>query len=104
MIEIIERRILDLARAQKAELRTYLPEGTEAILFVEFQEEDEEQLRHKFREVGERVIHQERLASDLKVAKDNKDMAMLERIAALRPLVDKSRILLQIVQTWRTLL
>src|SRR4030066_715356 len=83
MLEIIERQILDLARKQKAELKPYLPEGIEAILFVEFQEENEDQLHQKFRELEEKVIHQEKLAFDLKVAKDDKDMAMLEKVRSV---------------------
>jgi anaerobic glycerol-3-phosphate dehydrogenase C subunit len=92
MAEIVERQILDLARKQKAELRPYLPEGIEAILFVEFQDEDEEQLRQKFKEVEEKVILQEKLAVDLKVAKDNKDMAMLEKVRSISgPILNKIR-------------
>ena len=90
MLEIIERQILDLARKQKAEMRGYLPEGTEAILFVEFQDENEEQLRQKFKEIEAKVIHQERLAVDLKVAKDDKDMAMLEKVRSVSgPILNK---------------
>jgi anaerobic glycerol-3-phosphate dehydrogenase C subunit len=90
MLEIIERQILDLARKQNAELKPYLPEGIEAILFVEFQDENEEQLRQKFKEVEERVIDQEKLAVDLKVAKDNKDMAMLEKVRSVSgPILNK---------------
>ena len=90
MVEIVERQILDLARKQKAELRPYLPEGIEAILFVEFQDEDEEQLRQKFKEVEEKVIHQGKMAVDLKVARDNKDMAMLEKVRSISgPILNK---------------
>src|SRR4030042_4106455 len=83
MLEIIERQILDLARQQKAELKPYLPEGIEAILFVEFQDENEDQLHQKFRELEETVIHQEKLAFDLKVARNDKDMAMLEKVRSV---------------------
>ncbi|MFB3887714.1 MAG: anaerobic glycerol-3-phosphate dehydrogenase subunit C [Thermodesulfobacteriota bacterium] len=90
MIEIIERRILDLARKQRPELKPYLPEGTEAILFVEFQNEKEEHLRNKFREIEERLVHREKLAYDLKVAMDDKDMAMLEKVRSISgPILNK---------------
>jgi len=90
MLEVIERQILDLARKQKAELKPYLPEGIEAILFVEFQDENEEQLRQKFKEVERKLIDQEKLAVDLKVAKDNKDMAMLEKVRSVSgPILNK---------------
>jgi len=92
MLEIIERQILDLARKQKAELRTYLPEGIEAILFVEFQDENEEKLRQKFLEVEEKVIHQEKLAGELKVAKNDKDMVMLEKVRSVSgPILNKMK-------------
>lgn len=90
MLEIIERQILDLARKQRAELRAYLPEGIEALLFVEFQDEDEEQLRKKFKEVEREIIQQEKLAIELKVAKNDTDMAMLERVRSVSgPILNK---------------
>ena len=90
MIEIIEKQILDLARKQKAEMRAYLPEGIEAILFVEFQDGNEEQLRKKFSEVEEKVIHQEKLAFDLKVAKNDQDRTMLEKVRSISgPILNK---------------
>ncbi len=90
MLEIIERQILDLARQQKAELKPYLPEGIEAILFVEFQDENEDQLHQKFRELEEKVIQQGKLAFDLIVAKDDKDMAMLEKVRSVSgPILNK---------------
>lgn len=90
MLEIIERQILDLARQQKAELKPYLPEGIEAILFVEFQDENEDQLHQKFRELEEKVIHQEKLAFALKVARNDKDMAMLEKVRSVSgPILNK---------------
>lgn len=90
MLEIIERQILDLARKQKAELKPYLPEGIEAILFVEFQDENKDQLRQKFRELEEKVIQQGKLAFDLIVAKDDKDMAMLEKVRSVSgPILNK---------------
>ena len=92
MLEIIERQILDLARRQKAELRPYLPEGTEALLFVEFQDGDAEQHYRKFKEIEERIIRRERLAVDLKVAKSAQDMAMLEKVRSVSgPILNKVR-------------
>ena len=90
MVEIIERQILDLARKQKAEMRPYLPEGIEALLFVEFEEKDEERLRQKFREVEQKLIRQEKMAVDLMVAKDDKDTVMLEKVRSISgPILNK---------------
>jgi anaerobic glycerol-3-phosphate dehydrogenase C subunit len=90
MLEIIERRILDLARQQKAELRPYLPEGIEAVLFIEF-EGEEEDLRDRFAKV-ERNLKGEKLAMEMKVAKDQKDMAMLEKVRAISgPILNKTK-------------
>ena len=91
MLEIIERRILDLARQQKAELRPYLPEGVEAMLFIEFEEKDEESLRGKFAGVEE-AMKAETLALDMKVAKDKKDMAMLGKVRQISgPILNKAK-------------
>lgn len=91
MLEIIERRILDLARQQKAELRPYLPEGIEAVLFIEFEGEDEGLLRSRFAEV-EQIMTSEKLAIEMKVAKDQKDMAMLEKVRAISgPILNKTK-------------
>jgi FAD/FMN-containing dehydrogenase len=90
MVEIMERQILELARKQRKEMRPYLPEGVEAILCVEFQGEKDEQLRQTFAEVQKRIIQEERLAVDLKVARDKADMAMFEKVRSVSgPILNK---------------
>jgi len=92
MLEIIERQILDLARKQRPELRAYLPEGIEAILYVEFQTDNEEQLHQKFREVEEKLTRQQKLAIALKVARDERDVTMLEKVRSVSgPILNKTK-------------
>ncbi len=92
MLEIIERQILDLARKQKPEMRPFLPNGMEALLFVEFEDEDEGVLRQKFIELERKVIQQERLAVDVKVARNDQDMAMFEKVRSISgPILNKVR-------------
>jgi len=91
MLEIIERRILDLARQQKAEMRPYLPDGIEAMLFIEFEEKDEAELRNKFAKV-EQAMKSENLSIDMKVAKDKKDMEMLGKVRQISgPILNKTK-------------
>ncbi len=91
MLEIIERRILDLARQQKAELRPYLPEGIEAVLFIEFEAGGEEELRARFAQV-EKALSSDKLAMEIKVARDRKDMTMLEKVRAISgPILNKTK-------------
>lgn len=91
MLEIIERRILDLARQQKAELRPFLPEGVEAMLFIEFEEKDEASLREKFASVEE-AMKSENLSVDMKVARDKKDMVMLGKVRQISgPILNKTK-------------
>jgi anaerobic glycerol-3-phosphate dehydrogenase C subunit len=91
MLEIIERRILDLARQQKAELRPYLPEGVEAVLFIEFEGGAEEELRSKFAAV-EKDLLAAGLATEMRVAKDASDMAMLEKVRSVSgPILNKTK-------------
>ncbi|MCK5554381.1 MAG: FAD-binding oxidoreductase, partial [Deltaproteobacteria bacterium] len=90
MVEIMEQQILDLAREQRKEMRPYLPEGVEAILYVEFQDGSDEQLRRMFAELEKRIVREERLAIDLKVARDKADMAMFEKVRSVSgPILNK---------------
>ncbi len=90
MVEIMERQILDLARERRKEMRPYLPRGVEAILYVEFQGENDEQLRQMFAEVQRKIIQEERLAIDLKIARDKADMAMFEKVRSVSgPILNK---------------
>jgi anaerobic glycerol-3-phosphate dehydrogenase C subunit len=90
MVEILERQIIDLVRNQKKEMAPYLPAGIEALLFVEFDGEDESEVREKFSRLEEDVIQRERLATNLKVAKDSRDGAMFERVRSISgPILNK---------------
>ena len=90
MLEIMERQILELARRQKAEMRPYLPEGIEAILFVEFEGEDEDGLRRTFQEVTARLVENERLATDLRIAGTKADMALFSAVRSISgPILNK---------------
>jgi anaerobic glycerol-3-phosphate dehydrogenase C subunit len=91
MLEIIERRILDLARQQKAEMRPYLPDGIEAMLFIEFEGKDDAELRDKFAKVDQ-AMKSENLSIDMKVAKDKKDMDMLGKVRQISgPILNKTK-------------
>ncbi len=91
MVEIMERRILDLARAQKEEMRPYLPEGTEALLDVEFQGDDLETLRQRFAELEESIISEKRLAVALRIAESRQDMEMFAKLRSISgPLLNKT--------------
>ncbi len=92
MLEIIERQILDLARKQKAEMRPYLPEGTEALLFVEFEEENGERSQQKFIEVERLLVQHEKLATSVKVAGNEEEMAMFEKVRSISgPILNKTK-------------
>jgi anaerobic glycerol-3-phosphate dehydrogenase C subunit len=92
MLEIIERQIIDLARKQKAEMRPYLPEGTEALLFVEFEEEDGKTSPHKFIEAEKLLVQQEKLATSVKVAGNEEETAMFEKVRSISgPILNKAK-------------
>lgn len=92
MLEIIERQIIDLARKQKVEVKPYLPEGIEALLFVEFEEEDGEGLLHKFIEAERLLVQQEKLATSIKVARDEEETAMFEKVRSISgPILNKAK-------------
>jgi len=90
MLEIIERQILDLARKQKQEMRPYLPEGMEALLFVEFDEGSEERLQQKFIEAERLLVQQEKLATSVKVARNEQEMTLFEKVRSISgPILNK---------------
>jgi len=83
MIEIIERRILDLARREIEAVRPYLPPGIEALLLVEFEGRDEAGLRDRFARLEEALVRREGLASGLRVAGDAAEMARLAQVRSI---------------------
>lgn len=92
MLEIIERQILDLARKQKVEMKPYLPEGIEALLFVEFVEENGERPPKKFIEAERLLVRQEKLATSVKVAGNEEEMAMFEKVRSISgPILNKAK-------------
>jgi anaerobic glycerol-3-phosphate dehydrogenase C subunit len=92
MLEIIERQIIDLARKQKAEMRPYLPEGTEALLFAEFEEEDGEEFPRKFIEAERLLVQHEKLATSVKVARNEEETAMFEKVRSISgPILNKAK-------------
>lgn len=83
MIEIMEKHILDLAREQKPELAEYFPENTEASLFIEFQENSEEELLDKFACVRRRLLEDKDLAVSVVQAKNKQDMATFTKVRSI---------------------
>ncbi len=74
MIEIMEKHILDLAREQRPDLAEYFPENTEASLFIEFQEDSDQELLDKFAGVRKRLMEDKQLAVDVLQARNANDM------------------------------
>jgi len=83
MVEILERQILDLVRKQKKEMEPYLPQGIEALLFVEFEGADGSEIRQRFSQLEKTILREERLAFDLKIARDDRDMALFEKVGSI---------------------
>ena len=90
MLEIMERQIIDLARAKYPEMRPYLPEGIEATLFVEFQGETETELRERMKQVRSRLVDEGKLAISLTEAQDARDREMLTKVRSVSgPILNK---------------
>jgi len=72
-------------------MRPYLPDGIEAMLFIEFEGKDDGELREKFDKVDQ-AMKSENLAIDIKVAKDKKDMEMLGKVRQISgPILNKTK-------------
>jgi len=90
MLEIMEKQIIDLARAKYPEMKPYLPEGIEATLFVEFEGGSEEELRERMGNLERRLVEEEKLAISLKAARDAQDKEMLTKVRSVSgPILNK---------------
>ena len=82
MVEIMERRILELARERFPSLKPHIPDGTEAILVVEIEGERECDLEGPFREMGERLL-EDGLASEVKIAQGPQEAALFAKMRSI---------------------
>lgn len=82
MLEIMEKQILDLARKNNPGLAQHLPEGTEAVLVVELEGEEEASLREVFSKMAHQLLRN-KLAWEFKVASNPMEMALFSRIRSI---------------------
>ncbi len=82
MVEIMERRILELARDRFPSLKSHIPDGTEAILVVEIEGETECDLLGPFREMGERLV-EEGLAREVRIAQSPQEAALFAKMRSI---------------------
>ena len=83
MVEIMEKHILDLARAQYPELAEYFPENTEALLFIEFQEDSDEILQDKFSKIRQRLLEDKNLAVNILQARNASDTKTFAKVRSI---------------------
>ncbi len=82
MVEIMERQILDLARKNNPALAQHLPEGTEALLVVELEAQEQASLREAFSKMADQLLGKG-LAWEFRVASDSNEMALFSRIRSI---------------------
>ena len=75
MIEILERKILDLSRQHDPRLRPFLPEGVEAVLILEHEGERPEEVEASMAATHKRVVEECRLATGMRLATSPEDQA-----------------------------
>lgn len=89
MVEIMEKQILDLARKNNPVLGHHLPEGTEAVLVVELEGDEEDSLREAFSKMAHQLLGKN-LAWGFKVASGPQEMALFSRIRSISgPILNK---------------
>lgn len=82
MVEIMERRILELAREKFPSVKPHIPEGTEAILVVEMEGEEAQELEFRFRRMRQRLV-EEGLAGKVRIAKTPEEGALFSKIRSI---------------------
>ncbi len=92
MLEIIERHILELARERWCELKPFLPDGIEAVLFIEFQGEELEELASRMKALEHRLAKELHIVTGFRVAKNTAERQLLVRVRkASGPVLNKAR-------------
>lgn len=90
MVEIMERQIINLARAKYPEMRPYLPEGIEASLFVEIEGTSEKERREIMKNIAHRLIAEKKLAVGIREAQDLREREMLTKVRSVSgPILNK---------------
>ena len=74
--DLLDRRLLSLARETNAEFHRLIPNDAEAMLLVEFQAGDDNSLRSKLEHLVNRIQRRRKLAFEVRVAtqKDQRDL------------------------------
>ena len=79
--DLMDRRILALARETDVRFDLLIPEGTEALLVVETQGETESEVRGQLQEIVDRVIARKHLAFDARIAADSDEAELYWSLA-----------------------
>ena len=80
MLEFIESRLLEFARAWNPGLRPYIPEEIEAVLLVEFEGEDEATVLEQMKKAEQRVVQTLGLSRRMVLAYDRENRGALMAI------------------------
>ena len=78
--DLLDRRLLSLARETNSEFQRLLPADAEAMLLVEYQASDESQLRSKLDHLVTRIQRRKKLAYEVRLATQQDQRDLLWRI------------------------
>ena len=78
--DLLDRRLLSLAREINPEYRRLIPSDAEAMLLVEFQAPDNKTLRSKLDHMVNRIQHRKKLAYDARIATQEEQRNLYWRI------------------------
>ena len=75
--DMIDRRLLALARATSSNLGKAIPSDAEVMLLVEMDAENSEDVRHRLRMIIDRIQHRENLAYTARTAVDEREVSQI---------------------------
>jgi FAD/FMN-containing dehydrogenase/Fe-S oxidoreductase len=91
-IEVLGKSVLEIGVEMNPDLKQFIPEGVDNILYIEFDEADEKIRAEKVNRVKELIMDQEKLAKDMRYSDDPAEQASLWKVRKdAVPLLQKVR-------------
>jgi len=79
--DLMDRRLLSIARDLDVRFDLLIPQRTEALLLVELQDDDEQLLRDRLNQIVQRIQRKRRLAFDFRMTMDREERDLYWRLA-----------------------
>ncbi|WP_455139783.1 anaerobic glycerol-3-phosphate dehydrogenase subunit C [Candidatus Hodarchaeum mangrovi] len=79
-IEVLGKSVLEIGVQMNPSLKSIIPEGVDNVLYIEFDDDDENIRKEKVKKVKELIIDQEKLTQEMRASSDPTEQATLWKV------------------------